>query len=426
MFFWKNKDKFSITPLGGVDYVGHNCFLYKSGNSAVVVDCGIKPQTFQEGGNFNFADPPPRLDILDDLLGKGVNVVGVMTHAHLDHIGAVAELSRREIPVYLSDWSKLFMERYAENLMMPVGAEFHIFEGSQTLWHGEFEISLIPLPHSIPGTYGVLMRAGGKNILHLTDWKFNGMQESIAETRKVFQEIRAKVGKIHCLALDVLNAEMEGFTPPEQLVLDSVEKIIKEAKGRVIITFFASNLDRMEGILKIAESQHRTVGVAGWGMNSSYSMLGKGWRPKNGSILLIGGSQGETNSALARMARGEHEFLRLAPRDALRDTVIFCSRSIPGNEEAIKITLSDINDRGARIFLHEGESKKLNLPFKVQERFLHVSGHGQRGDLFEAVKILEPEIIIPIHAPPEKCDLFEKMVGKKLIRRLQIGETLEI
>ena len=429
MFFWKNKGGLSIVPLGGASYIGHNCFLYKSGDSAVVVDCGIKPQTHEES-KINprdswAGDPPPRLDILDDLLKKGVNVVGVITHAHWDHIGAILELIKRGIPVYLSRDSKLFAERYAENLRITAEAKFHTFDGNKTLKHGDLEISFIPLPHSIPGTHGVLIRRGdGKNILHLTDWKFNGMHDSIEEIRKLLQEIRSKAGdKIHCLTIDVLNVEMGGFTPPEQLVLDSVGKIVQEAKGRVIITFFASNLDRMRGIIDIAEFQCQTVGVAGWGMKTSYGMLGKKfWPAQNGSILLIGGSQGEENSALARMARGEHQFLRISPRD----TFVGLFRSIPGNEEAIRMTLSDINNAGAMIFLHQGEAKKLNLPFKAQEALLHVSGHSQWGDLSETVKILDPEIILPIHALEEKRIMFENFVGKNRVRRLQAGETLEI
>ena len=148
----------------------------------------------------------------------------------------------------------------------------------------------------------------------------------------------------------------------------------------------------------------------------------KFWAAQNGSILLIGGSQGEENSALARMARGEHQFLRISPRD----TFVGLFRSIPGNEEAIRMTLSDINNAGAMIFLHQGEAKKLNLPFKAQEALLHVSGHSQWGDLSETVKILDPEIILPIHALEEKRIMFENFVGKNRVRRLQAGETLEI
>lgn len=419
------QSKISVTPLGGVNYVGHNCFLYESNNSAVAVDCGIKPRAYGDESwvsDPNWIEPPPRLDILDDAAKKGKKIIGVVTHAHLDHIGAIGELAKRQIPIYLSRWSKLFLQRYAENLKIPENADFRIFDSSLTLEHDDFDISFAPLPHSIPGNYAVLIKLGKKNILHLGDFKFNAVQESLEETRRAFQEIRRKAGRINCLVLDVLNAEMEGFTPPEQRVLDSVEKIVKEARGRVIITFFSSNLKRMEGILKIAQSLHRTVGVAGWGMNSSYNMLSKRWSVKYGSILLIGGSQGEENSNLTKMAFGEHKYLQFSRRD----TLVGSFRSIPGNEEGIKMTLENIRRTGARIILHEGETAKLNLSFKPQEMFLHVSGHEQRNGLLEVVNILDPKIIVPFHAPQDRFDIFENFVGAKRIHRLQAGETIKI
>ncbi len=432
---WERRNKISVTPLGGVSGVGHNCFLYVNDGSAVVVDCGIKPQTYEERKqvedqddfwetNPNWVDPPPRLDILDEIRLAKKDVIGVITHAHLDHIGAVAELGRRRIPTYLSRWSKRFMERYAGNLKIPVNAEFRVFDGNEDLKHGDFQISFIPLQHSIPGTAGVLLRLDDKkNVLHLGDFKFNGVNDRLEETRRIFREIRSQVGKIHCLVLDVLNAEVEGFTPPERRVFASFERIIKEAPGRVIVSFFSSNLHRMEKLIEIGRSQNRPVGISGWGMSSSHGLLGSYPLPKDGSILLVGGSQGEENSGLNRMARGEHPFLKLYSGD----TVIFSSRSIPGNKAGIRMLMENLHRQEARIILHEGEARKLNLRFGVEEEFLHVSGHGQRADLRDAIEILEPEIIIPFHAPEDRYQLFEEMVGsQRKIQRLREGETLEV
>lgn len=432
--FWKRRNQIAVTPLGGVSGVGHNCFLYVSDGSAVVVDCGIKPQTYEERKkmeclddfwvpNPTLVDPPPRLDILDEVRLGRRNVIGVITHAHLDHIGAVAELGRRRIPVYLSQWSKRFMERYARNLKIPVNAEFRVFNGSE-IKHGDFHISFVPLQHSIPGTAGVLLRLDNKkNVLHLGDFKFNGTNDRLEETRRIFQGIRRQVGKIHCLVLDVLNAEIEGFTPPEQRVFDSLEKIIAESSDRVIISFFSSNLHRMGKIIEISRSQNRTVGILGWSMSASYNLLGNYLLPRDGSVLLVGGSQGEENSGLAKMARDEHPFLKLHSGD----TVVLSSRSIPGNEEGIRILLGNLHRKGVRIILHEGETKKLNLSFEADEAFLHTSGHGQKGDLQEAIEILEPETIIPFHAPEDRYQLFEEMLGnKRKIQRLLEGETLKV
>jgi len=429
------RKKIAITPIGGVDGVGHNCFLYVGDDAAIVVDCGIKPRHHEKNKqnatlenefsmpDFNWTNPPPRLDILDEILRKKKNAIGIITHAHLDHIGAVAELGKRKLPIYLSQWSKKFMERYAENLQIPAYTKCRTFNENENLQHGNFKISFVPLQHSIPGNYGVLMRLGAKNVLHLGDFKFNGTKESIKETERTFQEIRNRVGKIHCLVLDVLNVEMDGFTPPEQRVFDSLEKIIKETRGRVIISFFSSNLKRMEEILRIGKAQHKVVGISGWGMSDSYNLLGKYFPPKNGNVILVCGSQGEDNSGLAKMSRNEHRYLRLSSKD----TIVFSSRCIPGNEKGIKTLLQNLRNQRARIILHEKEKQKLNLPFDVEERFLHVSGHGQRSDIMKAIEILKPEVIIPFHAPQERYDILEDIVGKKQkIRRLQEGETIQV
>lgn len=423
--FWRIGGEVSVIPLGGVDYVGHNCFLYEYGNYAVVVDCGVRPQTYNERKEFedefgapnpNWTNSPPRLDILDEALEKRKKVIGVITHAHLDHIGAVRELALRKIPVHLSDISKLFLDRY--DLKIPGGAAFYLTGDTKC---GNFDISFFPMPHSIPGNNAVLIRVGGKTILHLGDFKFNGMQDTRRQTSQIFREIRRQAGKIDCLTLDVLNIDVEGFTPPERLVLDSIEKIVKEASGRVIITFFASNTERMKGILNIAKSLHKTVGIAGWGMNASYSMIGGHGLQKNGGILLIGGSQGEENSGLTRMALGEHKYLQLFRRD----TVVDSSRGIPGNEEAKRMNFERIHRIGSEIILHEGETAKLKLSFKPREMLVHVSGHEQKSGLLEAVEILQPEIIIPFHAPPDRIKLFKEMVGPK-VKCLRVGERLEV
>jgi len=412
---WERNGKVSIIPLGGVVGVGQNCFLYTDGSSAVVVDCGIKP-------NANWADPPPRLDILDGVLNGSVKTIGIITHAHLDHIGAVRELAKREVPIYLSEWSNRFLGRYAENLNVPRKAKIHIFDENPTIRHGKFEISLMPVNHSIPGAYAVLLKHGKKSILHLGDFKFNGVQDNVFETRKVLRDIRKKAGLINCLVLDILNSEMEGFTPPEYLVLESIDGIIREARNQVIISFFASNIRRMEGILRIAAAHNRSIGIAGQGMTSSYGLLGKRAPSSNGDVLLIGGSQGEDNSGLVRMAFNEHAYLRL-PRSS---TVVLSSRCIQGNEMAVRGCLENLHASNARIIVHEGESEKLGLSFKPEERFLHVSGHEQREGLQEGKDILKPEVIVPFHAPEDRYEIFESFVGGGQTKRLQLGEKLEI
>ena len=419
-----------ITPLGGVGYVGQNCFLYEFDGHAVVIDCGIKPLGCEKratSGRDGWGDPPTRLDILDGVLGMGSNAIGIGTHAHLDHIGAVAELAKRGIPVYMSEWSNEFLPRYAENLRMPVGFRPYALANNRIIQlnHGEFEVILVPFPHSIRGAYGVLMRVGGKNILHLSDFKFNGVKDSADETRQTFRDIREISGRIDCLLLDVLNSELPGFTPPEQQVFGSTEAILAEKRGRVVITFFSTNLDRMEGILDIAKKQGLKVRIAGMGMSNSYALLGRrgdNFSRDDWDVLLVSGSQGESRSGLERMARGDPSY---SIKLGTGDTALFASRSIPGNETCERAELNALHARGVKIILHHGEAQKLGLDFAVEEMFLHVSGHEQLGGLLEAVNILEPGAVVPIHAPWCRVEFFEQAVGIR-VRRVAVGETLEV
>ncbi len=120
--------------------------------------------------------------------------------------------------------------------------------------------------------------------------------------------------------------------------------------------------------------------------------------------------------------RGNHKFLRLLRKD----TVVFSSRCIPGNEAYIREELEDLHAFGVKVILHQGESEKLGLSFKPQEMFLHVSGHEQRDGLKAVTEILAPEVIVPFHAPEDRYPIFEDLVGGKKTKRLQIGETLSI
>ena len=432
MFF--TKKSVSVTPLGGVGFVGQNCFLYDSGNFGLLVDCGIKPQTYQErktSSNEGWGDPP-NLDFLDAAMKKKKNILAVATHAHLDHIGAMEEIAKRGIPIYLSAWSKGFLKRYSKDIKIPEGAELPIITEKTEMRYGDFMVKFIPLEHSIPGTFGMLISAHGKNILHLTDFRFNGMDSGVEEFKATLKAIKKETGCIHGLLLDVLNSDLEGFTPPESLVINEIEKIIREARGRVIISFFSTNLFRMKGIIEAARRAKKTVGLIG-GMRQSYQQI---WQDLSRplplvplqycQVLLVGGSQGEENSGLAQIAMGEHKYISIGKKD----TVAIAARCIPGNEKAVENVLTSLYDRGAFIVLHNGERNKIGINFPVRERPIHSSGHESRGGLGLTVEITDPDVIVPIHAPPDRVDLFGEMLGglpvNSRIKRLEVKERLTL
>ena len=449
------KKDLTLTPLGGVGEVGRSCFLYECHDNLLVVDCGIMPRSQEEKVKFELEgdeDPAwkiphlPKLEVLDRAR-KGKQVSAVITHAHLDHIGAIDELAKRRIPIRTSSFTKEFFTTrlLGENDVSPAFISYP--EGGYCFQKGNFDVECFSVPHSIPGTLGVVLKAGKKTIVHLSDFKFNGLEESQSSFEKVLRGIRKDYGKIDCLALDVLNADMEGFTPPENQAIQTIQEIIQGTpRGRIFITFFSSNIQRLGEILKVCKKLHRSVRILGRGMKTSRELLKtngedthtnrKPWLKQPNypnEVILLAGCQGEENSHIWRSLIGgwttpDGKFVQSRARIEPNDTIIFSSRCIPGNEEPLKTLMDALHSRRARIILHQGEKEKIGLSFKVEEKFVHVSGHGQQGDILKVIEVLQPKKIVPVHATSDMTAIMAGLLGqdsKKLVDLLT-GETLKI
>lgn len=452
-----------ITPLGGVGEVGRSSVLFEHGNNILMADCGIMPRSpeerkninLEEGGDLTWRAPHfPMLEILDKKMKEGKKVAAFITHAHLDHIGALSELIKRGIPIYVCNWTRnFFVTRYLDSLIseeeLGMAKFVYLPDGESEFRFEDFSVKCFPVEHSIPNALGVLIKVGGKNIVHLTDFKFNGLYESRAVSENRLLQIKKDCGEIDCLVLDVLNAEIEGFTPPEIEVIQSVEEIIQEANDRrVFLTFFSSNIQRLGEILKVCKRLHRPVRVLGRGMKISRDdfvesnshvlrQVGKPWRRPFGNqkeVFIFGGCQGEKGSHLWRIINGgwtnpQGKFIKSDIRIKPRDVVAFLSRCIPGNEGPVRESIEGLYRRGAKVILQEGESQKLQQSsLKVKERVIHFSGHGYQRDILEPVEILNPKTIIPVHAEVEKVEIFANLLGSdsKKLARPPIGETLKI
>lgn len=450
MFFKKDREVF-LASLGGVGEVGRNCFLYESGNEILVIDCGIMPKNQSENGDSAWQAPIyPLLEILDQKIKEGKRITALITHPHLDHIGAVSELLKRGIIVRLSlKARKFFVARYLNNLISQEELDkanlISFPDSGYAFQFGDFSVECFPVEHSIPGSVAVLIRVGGKSILHLTDFKFNGLTETRHILESKLLQIKKDCGKIDCLAMDVLNAEMPGFTPPEELVIQNIEEIIKTNPGRIFITFFSSNIQRLGEVLKVCRKLGRPVRILGQGMKTShqefldgggYSRAGKAWLnpfSRANEVIISAGCQGEENSHLWKALQGgwinaEGRFIKSQVTMKRGDTVVDSSRGIPGTEKLKKALFEEIQQRAKRLILQEGESQKLQLPFRAEERFIHVSGHGHQGDILKAIEILDPEKIVPIHATSDKVKILTRLLGadsKKLVE-LSVGDTFKI
>ncbi len=449
--FFKKIGEVLITSLGGAREVGRSCFLYEFHDYVLVIDCGIMPQSQEENGDSAWQAPIyPLLEIFDQKIGEGKKISALITHGHLDHIGAISELTKRGIIVRLSSRTrKFFVARYIDNLISQEELDkanlISFPDSGYTFQFGDFSVECFPMEHAIPGTVGVLIRVGGKNILHLTDFKFNGLNESRHVLEGKLLQIKKDCGKIDCPTMDVLNAEMSGLTPPEETVIRNIEEIIKTTPGRIFITFFSSNIQRFGEIMKVCRRLSRPVKVLGRGMRiarqefldaGGYQTSGKSWlRPfsRANEVILLAGCQGEEDSYLWKALHGgrmsaEGRFIKSEIIMRRNDTVLDSSRGIPGTRKLKKALLEELYRRVRRVIVHEGESQKLQLSFGAEERFVHVSGHGHQGDILKAIEISGPEKIIPIHATPDKVKILTELLGadsKKLVE-LSVGDTFKI
>jgi ribonuclease J len=384
-----------FVSLGGLGEIGMNLALYGFGprrrRKWLMVDCGL---TFAEpervGIEIILPDPQFAEKIKRDLVGL------VITHGHEDHIGALADLwPRLECPVYATPFAAgLFAARTAgdaaaSNLKIKVVAQ-----GSR-LALDPFEVEFIPVAHSIPESCALAIRTSCGTVLHSGDWKIDpdpGLGKPTDSKRLV------EIGNEGVLALvcDSTNIMREGTSPSEAEVAQTLGGIIAAARGRVIVTTFASNVARLRAVAEAATAAGRKIILVGRAMErvvgvardcgyldgideflslDSYSSLGR-----DEVVLLATGSQGERRAAMARISEDDHPIVRLAPGD----TVVFSSRTIPGNEREVQRIVNNLIRQGAEVITD-------------RTALIHASGHPRRGEVAKFYEWIRPSIAIPAH-----------------------------
>jgi len=382
-------------PLGGVGEIGMNLAMYGYGpeddREWIVVDMGV-----------SFAGPElPGADlILPDirfLEAERHNLKGiVITHAHEDHYGALLDLwPRLKVPVYASPFTAGLLEakRQAEQnapeipvTLYRVGEKFSV---------GPFEIEAIPVTHSIPEPASLAITTPLGTVIHTGDWKSDpepSLGPLLDEER--FRELGDE--GVLALVCDSTNAMREGESPSERQVGESLRELIENARGRVAVTTFASNVGRIRSIAEAARDAGRQVLVLGRSMKRAIAVASDlgymdglpeflseedyGYIPRENVVVILTGSQGEPRAALAKLARDEMRSVALSPGD----TVIYSSRTIPGNEKAIIETKNLLIEQGIKIITDD-------------DALVHVSGHPRRNELKRMYAWVRPEILVPVH-----------------------------
>jgi ribonuclease J len=378
-----------IIPLGGLGEVGMNSMVIEEDGRRVLVDCGV---LFPNDPLLGVEVAIPDLRYLRE--AGGLDAL-LLTHGHEDHIGGVASLLREfPVPVYGTRFTlALVRGRLVEH---GIDAELIEVVPRERFVAGPFLVEAIRVTHSIPDATGFAIETGEGVIIHTGDWKIDltpvgGERLDLARF--------AEYGKAGVVALlsDSTNAEREGFSVSETAVAEAFLRRFGEARGRVVVALFSSNVHRVQSVLDIAARLGRKVALAGrslWNNTRIAEDLGllqipdgvlvesdvAGTLPPDRLIVLSTGAQGEPRSALARMATGDHPKLRVEAGD----TVIFSSRAIPGNEIAVTQIANRLAKRGAVI---------IDRAFDP----IHVSGHAQSEEQKILIDAVRPRHFVPIH-----------------------------
>lgn len=382
-------------PLGGVGEIGMNLALYGYGQPKnrdwIIVDCGV-----------TFPGPElPGVDlVLPDIeyvkkLGGRLKAI-IITHAHEDHYGGLAQLwPQLKVPVYASAFTAGMLEAKRAYERTRAEVPVTLFKAGERFTVGPFEIEPVPVNHSIPEPFSLAIRTPLGKLIHTGDWKI----DATPSLGPLTDENRFRqLGEEGILAMmcDSTNAMRDGISPSEQEVSQGLREVIEAAEGRVAITTFSSNVGRIRSIAEAARDAGREVLLMGSSIKRVVNVateLGMmeglpgfleedeyGFIPRNKVVVILTGSQGEPRAALAKLSRDEMRHVALASGD----TVVFSSRTIPGNEKGILEIKNALIDRGIKVISDD-------------DALVHVSGHPRRSELVQMYEWVKPKILVPVH-----------------------------
>ena len=376
--------------LGGSGEIGMNVNLYGHAGKWVMVDCGV---TFADAGFPGIDVILPDLRFIEDQID---NLVGlVLTHGHEDHIGALPYLAEDlGVPLYATPFTAGLIRGKLEEERIDDRVKIKLVEAGKAFDVGPFKFTMVPLAHSIPEANGLVIETKAARVFHTGDWKLDakpliGKPASPEELQAIGDK---GVDVLVCDSTNVFNAEASGS---EADVRRGIAETVAKAKGRVLVTSFASNAARIATLGQVAEETGRKLAVAGRSLDRIIRVAqATGYLkdlpnlidaetamrlPRNKVLVIATGGQGEPRAALARVAEGTHP-IKLDEGD----TVIFSSKQIPGNEVAIGRIQNQLAAKGVEMVTEK-------------QAHVHVSGHPGRPELKSMYEWIRPEALLPVH-----------------------------
>jgi len=385
-------DTLRIIPLGGSGETGDkNMLVYEYGNDIIVIDAGIK---------FPDADMPGIDYVICDTSYLEQNRQSirafVITHGHEDHIGAMPYIwPKFPVPIYTAPLTAgLIKAKFEEHGIE--GAEFRLIKPGEKIQLGAFAVEPVQMTHSIPDILGLAISVPGMLAYHATDWKID-FTPPFGEPTDFNKLAELAKRNVTVLLSDSTNVLESGFTLSEKVVGQTMEDIFAKAKGRIIVSSFASRIDRIQHVLTAAAATSRKVAISGRSMEKNiniamelgYLKVPQGVlidirtlnnQPDHKVVVMCTGSQGEEFSALVRMATGEHRHVNIKKGD----TVVLSASQVPGNEKAVATTINNLYRLGAEVITN----KQLDV---------HSSGHANREEMKLLISLLKPKYLMPIH-----------------------------
>ena len=422
----KSKNKLKIIPLGGLHEIGKNMTLFQYGNDIIIVDCGMSfPSDELLGVDLVIPD-------MSFLESNREHIRGmVLTHGHEDHIGAIPfALQKMDIPIYGTRLTLGILGSKLEEHDLPFEPQLNTVNAGETVELGCFSVEFIHTTHSIADAVALCIDTPVGKILHTGDFKvdYTPIDSAPIDLSRI-----AALGNEGVLMLmsDSTNADRPGFTESEKLVGQTFRNMFGQAKGRIIVASFASNVHRMQQVIDSAESLGRKLCVCGRSMENvlnvatelgyitikpdtlvDLSMISN--IPDDKLVILTTGSQGEPMSALTRISLGQHKKVTLKPDD----TVIISANPIPGNERMVINVINSLVSGGCTV--------KYNA-----EEDIHVSGHARQEELKLMLALTKPRYFMPVHGEIKHLTAHAKLaeslgIPKENIQILKNGLILEL
>jgi ribonuclease J len=399
-------DSVKIVALGGVGEIGKNCAVVEQGDDIVVIDCGLSfPNEEMLGIDIIVPD-------FTYLIQNKEKVRGIfLTHAHEDHIGALPYLLKQlNVPIHCSEFTHALIRHKLDERCPNVKVDYRIFKPGEVIEAGGLSVEPIRVTHSIPENCAMAIKTVHGYVLFTGDFKFDftPVDGKLSDMKRL-SEIGAE--GVVVLLSDSTNVERPGWGPSESIVTEGLRKVFDEAKGRVLLTTFASNIHRMQQVFQIAKETGRKVGVVGRSMERNldicmrlgYVKIPNGTLlplddvrglPDHQVVLLTTGSQGEPMSALVKMSKAEYGRMQVKEGD----TLIYSARPIPGNEGAIWRTINRLFLQGCQVVYEAA-------------RPIHVSGHAYQEELKMMINLTQPFYVAPVHGEPRHQYVYNKIAS---------------